>query len=187
LDSTTFLTTKFYRVNAVALFDFPYNGTAAIGASDFSALQGGQRVGFALDGTKQLGSKNLVGFGGKYEFLRPVYSQPSAGLGLLAFTGVFGNTNDAADFFAGGYITGFMTPRTNTPCTTDAIHVCGATVSAVPLPYSDEGTHTNRQDWAFYIKDTFSPTDRLKFDFGLRLDGVNWKKPECTIQWCAPT
>ena len=59
-------------------------------------------------------------------------------------------------------------PAHLTPCVTDAIHVCGATVSAVQLPYSDEASHTNRQDFAFYVKDTFSPTDRLKFDFGLR-------------------
>ena len=207
INATTFLTTKFYRVDSVSLFDFPYNGTNTVFGGDFAALQGGQRVGFALDGTKQLGSKNLVGFGGKYEFLRPVYSQPSATYGTSAFAG-FGNTLDAADFFGSnncpygpntvtfnpatstcGYITQFMPARSLAPCVTDAIHVCaaGPLPLAVQLPYSDEGTHTNRQDWAFYVKDTFSPTDRLKFDVGMRLDGVNWKKPECSIQWCAPT
>ena len=51
-------------------------------------MQGGQRTGFALDGTKQLGSKNLLGFGGKFDFLRPVYSQPSASASPFALGGI---------------------------------------------------------------------------------------------------
>ena len=37
------------------------------------------------------------------------------------------------------------------------------------------------------MKDTYSPTDRLKIDLGLRLDAVNWKLPTCDINWCNPT
>ena len=73
-------------------------------------------------------------------------------------------------------------------CGTNAINGgVGTLPSALQLPYSDEGTHTTRQDWSLYVKDTFSPTDRLKFDLGLRLDAANWLKPACTIEWCAPT
>ena len=108
LNATTFITTKFYRVDNTALFDFPQAGNGIYG-SDQVSLQGGQRVGFALDGTKQLGSKNLLGFGGKFDFLRPVYSQPSASTALFA---------NSTDFFPGsqGYnILDFLPNDANCP------------------------------------------------------------------------
>src|SRR5947209_10508858 len=175
LNSTTYITTKFYRVNSVSLFDFPYDSTNTVFFGDLVALQGGQRAGIALDGTKQLGSKNLLGFGAKYDFLRPVYSQPSATTAMVAFNG-YGSGLEGADFFspttcpanytnigvACGYITNFMTPYL-----VNGQPDCGAAATpaqrtqlcprAVQLPYSDESTHSLRQDWAFYIKDTFSP------------------------------
>lgn len=210
LDASTFLTAKFYRVNAVSLFDFPYDQTNTVFFGDFAAMQGGQRTGFAIDLTKQLGSKNLLAFGGKYDFLRPVYSQPSATTAMSAFGG-FGNSLESADFFASsncpygpstatytsastcGYITQYITPyRVSTancpPAGSIPAQICGGTLPlGVQLPYSDEGTHTMRQDFALYVKDTFSPTDRLKIDVGLRMDAANWKYPTCSIQWCAPT
>ena len=198
-NATTYLTAKFYRVDAVELFDIPEASNTTF-FQDQVSLQGGQRAGFALDGTKQLGSKNLLGFGGKYDFLRPVYSQPSATNSCLAFCG-FGAGQEAADFLPGGYITGYMPGRslgnalnvgqTGAACpvngTSAAPHItglgtnnCAPLPASVQLPYSDESTATNRQDCALYVKDTFSPTDRLKFDFGLRLDGVNWLRPAAT-------
>jgi hypothetical protein len=203
LDASTFFTAKYYRVNSVSLFDNPYNSNNAF-FGDYSALQGGQRTGFALDGTKQIGTKNLIGFGGKYEYLTPVFSQPSATNALFAFGG-FGSTIDAADFIpsancpaliTGGYgatcgyllSQGFI-PRSpgNALNTTTGLNTGAALPSVVPLPYSDETTSSPRQDFAFYIKDTFSPTDRLKIEAGLRLDAVNWRYPTCDINWCLPT
>jgi hypothetical protein len=208
LNATTFLTAKFYRVDSVSLFDFPYYGTGVF-AGDLVAMQGGQRTGFAIDGTKQLGSKNLVGFGGKYDFLQPVYSQPSATLGLLAFAGG-GNSIESAQFFTDascpaayggpgptgpgsglcGYIGGGFMPASLLPgqtCPAGTTPNTPACPFATQLPYSDESSHTLRQDWAFYLKDTYSPTDRLKIDMGLRLDATNWHYPTCDISSCAPT
>jgi Carboxypeptidase regulatory-like domain/TonB dependent receptor len=214
LNATTFITAKYYRVNAVALFDDPYNGNNTF-FGDYSSLQGGQRTGFSLDGTKQLGSKNLLGFGGKYEYLSPVFSQPSSTNALLAFGG-FGGTIDAADFIPAGSCPSIVTagygatcgylishgfvPRSPGPALFDLAgqagcpagnptftNVCALAPSVVPLPYSDETTSTPRQDFAFYLKDTFSPTDRLKIDLGVRMDGVNWRYPTCDIHWCLPT
>ncbi|HTD37265.1 MAG TPA: TonB-dependent receptor [Candidatus Limnocylindrales bacterium] len=205
--SSSFLTAKFYRVDSTDLFDFPYAGTSTVFLGDLNSLQGGQRTGFALDGTQQLGSKNLLGFGAKYDFLHPIYTQRSATTALFAFGG-FGNSIEAADFYSAancpafytsfgvtcGYITGYKTAYnlSAAQCNPTApLQVCPAgpvdPVTAVQLPYSDEGTHTNRQDWALYLKDTYSPTDRLKLDLGLRLDGANWRMPACTILLCAPT
>lgn len=205
LNATTFITGKFYRVNAVALFDIPNAGNGTLFTEQVSN-QGGQRAGFAIDGTKQFGSKNLVGFGGKYDFLRPVYSQPSATNAFASFGGFF-NNQEIFDFLPNdgacpngpggcGYLLG-NNPTGTRYCTpisqgaalnvTTGLNTGPALPTACQLPYSDESTNTNRQDFAFYVKDTFSPTDRLKFDFGLRLDGVNWKRPGCDINWCLPT
>jgi hypothetical protein len=228
-NSTTYLTAKFYRVNSVDLFDFPYYSTNTIDFGDINSLQGGLRTGFALDGTLQLGSKNLLGFGGRYDFLHPVYTQRSSTNGVYEFAGG-GNSLESADFFSPtncpygnnaatyaasvaanplasgavpcGYITQYMAPyqistaqcnpiRNGIPfqvCGTNSVNgLVGALPLAVQLPYGDEGTTTNRQDWALYVKDTYSPTDRLKFDIGLRLDAANWLKPGCDIYTCAPT
>ena len=213
LNSTTFLTTKFYRVDNTALFDFPQEGNG-IYASDVVSMQGGQRTGIALDGTKQVGSKHLLGFGGKYDFLRPVYSQPEASTSIYAFGG-FQYGNEVADFLpvsAGG--TGYLLPffpgqarslglglnvgQTGSSCPVNGpaasptitglgTNNCAPLPVALQLPYSDESTATLRQDWALYLKDTYSPTDRLKIDLGLRMDAVNWKMPTCDINWCNPT
>ncbi|MDP9104624.1 MAG: TonB-dependent receptor [Candidatus Eremiobacteraeota bacterium] len=212
LNATTFVTAKFYRVDNTALFDFPATGNGYY-FSDQVSMQGGQRVGFALDGTKQLGSKNLLGFGGKFDFLRPIYSQPSASAALFAFSGYFFNNSNQGlnmyDFLPNdascpggpnfcGYLLGQLPGQTlGTPfrghSLGNAFSPATGTNSGAPLPaalqlpYSDESTNTLRQDFAFYVKDTFSPTDRLKVDLGLRMDGVNWKMPTCDINWCNPT
>ncbi len=209
LDSSTFLTTKFYRVNAVALFDSPYNGNGVVNG-DFAGLQGGQRTGIALDGTRQLGSQHLLGFGGKFEYLTPIFSSPSSTNAAFTYGG-FGNSIETADFLpaAGCPYAGFgLAPNAGTGSACGYLigqgfvpyQIAGNGLNlatglntgaplplAVQLPYADNSTHTPRQDFAFYIKDTFTPTSRLKADIGLRMDAVNWKYPTCDIQWCLPT
>jgi hypothetical protein len=188
ISSSMFVTAKFYKVNAVTLFDFPYNSTGYF-LGDFAALQGGQRTGFAIDSTKQLDSKNLLGFGGKYEYLHPVYSQPS-GSGALMALGGFGSSLEIADFLPNNPATCPITSATKLYRTCGYIFSQfgpGANGNATVLPYSDERTSTNRQDFGFYVKDTFSATDRLKIDMGLRLDGVNNRLPACNINTCQPT
>jgi hypothetical protein len=209
LNSSTFLTTKFYRVNSVELFDSPYNQNGVVNG-DFSGLQGGQRTGVALDGTKQLGAKNLLGFGGKYEYLTPIFSAPSSTNAAFTFGG-FANSIETADFlsaancpYAGfglannvatgspcGYLLsqGFAPYRIpgNSLNLATGLNTGAPLPLALQLPYADNSTHTPRQDFAFYLKDTFTPTDRLKLDVGLRMDAVNWRSPACDIQWCLPT
>jgi hypothetical protein len=209
LNATTYVTAKFYRVDNTALFDFPTTGNGFYG-SDFAAMQGGQRTGFAIDGTKQLGSKNLLGFGGKFDFLRPVYSQPSASTSMWANAAAFfpgPQGYNVADFLPNdascplgpggcGYLLGnnpggiayFRGHSLGNAFSTATGANTGAPLpAALQLPYADESTSTIRQDFALYVKDTFSPTDRLKFDIGLRMDGINWKAPTCDINWCNPT
>jgi hypothetical protein len=184
LDASTFLTAKFWAVNAVSLFDFPYITNAFDGA-DFSSLQGGLSRGVTFDVTKQLDSKNLLGFGGLYTFLHPTFSQASATGGLFNVAG-FGYGYEVADFLpndancplgagACGYLLG------NNPTGTQYVP------NGTTVPMTGESASTNRSDWALYLKDTYSPTDRLKIDAGLRMDASQWHLPTCTIDLCVPT
>jgi len=206
LGATAFITGKFYRVNNVELFDIPFNGTSTIPNGDRQGFQGGQRTGFALDGTKQIGSKNLVGFGGKYEFLSPLLGYLSAANGVATYAG-FANSLEAADFFTPGscpsfyravignganscgYVTNYFTPYRvagSVACSAAALNT-PACPEAVQLPLANVVTSATRQDWALYLKDTYSPTDRLKLDLGVRLDAVNWRYGDCSIYRCLPT
>ncbi len=112
LNSSTFFTVKLYKVNATAIFDQPDAAPAALafgGTDDAYVLQGGQRTGFAIDLTKQLGTKHLLGFGGKYEFIHPIDSFQSASVGVLA--AAFGGN----DFAVRRLLTGVVR-RIRLPC-----------------------------------------------------------------------
>jgi hypothetical protein len=206
LNASTFLTAKFYRVNNVEQFDRAFNSTSTFPLGDEVSLQGGQRTGFGVDGTKQLGSKNLLGFGGKYEFLLPVFSFVSATVGPFTYAG-FGNSLEAADFFTPGscpafyqnvigngpascgYVTNYIPAYRQAgaaACPAGTLDTPACPL-AVQLPPGNDQTSASRQDWALYLKDTYSPTDRLKLDVGLRLDAVNWKYGDCSIYRCLPT
>jgi hypothetical protein len=155
INSSTYLTAKYYKVNSVVTFDFPYYTQSY---DSFVALQGGLSTGFTLDVTKQLNSKNLIKLGAQSAFLHPIYNQYDGPLGFLA-AGAFGSGFEAPDFLPGGYLSTYF-PN-----------------GAPRIPAFLEVTGTNRQDYAFYLNDTYSPTDRLKFDLGLRLDGANYRLP----------
>ena len=182
VDPSTFVTAKAYVVNAVVLQDFPNLGTSQF-FSDVNTLTGGITRGLALDGTKQLGTKNLLGFGGTYKFLRPVFSQATVTGGLTNFVG-YGEGLEALDFlpndancpFAGacGYLYG--NNATGTRYVPDGQR----------LPLGNESGQTTRQDWAVYMQDTFSPSERLKISAGLRVDAANWQYG-CSIDNCLPT
>jgi hypothetical protein len=176
LDASTFLTLKAYRTDAVVTFDFPYDGDALF-YSDYYLKQGGQRSGTALDVTKQLGSKNLVQLGGKYEFLHPVYD--------------FFNTNDG--FFSTvftGQVYDFVPNDVSCPLGVDG--GCGYLASQGltnpgKIPQNNEYSSTNRQDYAFYLTDTFSPSSKTKISAGLRFDGAKYRFRTTDSQYYAPS
>ena len=183
-DPSTFLTTKFYVANSVVDFDFPFDyGTPLNGpsftVSGFDELQGGKQTGITLDGTKQLGEKHLLQFGGKYAFLQPVYS--------------FRDTTDSLFFlsgFGGGEAYDFL-PANSPSCAPLGV-TCGYLQPYFPnglprLPAIVQTAVTQRQDSALYVRDQYSPNSRLKIDAGLRLDIANYLGPACSIQTCLPT
>jgi len=168
LDASTFLTTKFYRVNSVSTFDRPYLNA---GYRFYSSLQGGQQTGVTLDATKQLNSKNLIKAGGAYAFLHPVFNFFDPSLGFLAAGGQ-SNGYEVADFL----------PASNPDCKggSPGGTSCGYLTKFFPngmprVPAFLETTGTNRSDFSAYLNDTFSPNDKVKLDLGLRVDGASYR------------
>lgn len=161
LNPSTFLTAKFYKVNAVTDFSNQFASNSFF--FDGESQQGGLRSGFSLDFTKQVGSKHLLQAGGKYEFLTPVFDYPDNITGLAA---VDFNQIQLYDFLdpsnpnSTGYLGGFFP------------------AGAIPkVPIYLETTNTHRQDFALYLQDTFTPNDNLKVTYGVRMDGVNYRYP----------
>lgn len=195
LSNSTFLTAKYYQLDSVVDFNLPLNGTATFFPS-FETLQGGHRVGTALDVNSQLNSKNLLTFGGKYDFLHPVFDQIAPIDGILATSGFSNGGNETADFInpaAPGALGNC--PLDATPVADPTTSYCGylyqranaAKLGGVigPVPYNSEQTVTNRQDFAFYVRDKFTPNDKLNIDLGLRLDGSHYRLPG--TDGCNPT
>jgi len=177
LDASTFLTTKFYKVNSVATFDEPY---ASAGYRYFSALQGGLSDGVTLDITKQAGSKNLIKLGGSYAFLHPVFNFLDPSLGYLA-AGGFQNGYEIADFLPANNPDCAPPPNSPPGTTVSPLNTsCGYLTQFFPngvprVPAFLETTGTNRQDYGLYLNDTVSPNDKLKIDLGARVDGANYR------------
>ena len=183
ISSTLFATAKYYEVNNVELFDNIYNGQN-FDNGDSVAQQGGWARGVTLDFTKQLNSRNLVGFGADYRYLHPVFGQITGTGGLWNLFAA--NGYEVADFLpnnnacpAGPGNCGYLLGNNQ-----------GGTAYIAPgtkVPRANESAATNRNDYSLYIQDTYTPTSQLKVDVGLRLDGAHWRYPKCDINTCLPT
>jgi len=174
LNADTFLTAKFYRVNAVAVFDQPYDSIF----NEQEKLEGGQRTGFAVDLTKQVSSKNLLTAGGKFAYLHPVESAVDPSTGLLAISTL--GLAQASGLGFSTLVYDFLSPQdTSVAC---GVFRCGYLSSYFPngvprVPAFDEQAPSDRQDAALYISDSYAPTAKLKIAAGLRLDIANYRLP----------
>lgn len=162
LNSSTYFNVKLYRVVSTTIFDFPYDDQSVF-FSDFYLLQGGQRSGTEAEITKQLGTKNTVKFGGKYEYLHPEYNFDGYYDGFLA-SALYGN---AGDFLPGGYLS-----------------TKGINRSVDPYG-SNEGS-TNRQDYSIYVTNTYAPSARTNIQGGVRFDGSNYRFATTDSSFYAP-
>jgi hypothetical protein len=179
LDSSTFVTAKFYRVAAVTTFDDPFAGQGVIFGS-YYLPQGGNRTGGALDITKQLGSKHLLQLGGKYDFLAPTYDQVDPGDGFLS--AAYGG--EAYDFVPNTPAACPIYDGTKTPA-------CGYLYNYLanpgPIPMNDEQSSTLRQDIAAYLTDTYTPNANLKVQGGVRVDGSRYRFGSSLSEYYEPT
>jgi len=187
LSAASFITAKYYQLDSVTTFDFPNNVAGVVGFASFSALQGGHRTGGTLDFSTQFNSQHLLQSGLEYDFLHPVYDQINPLDGLFAVSG----------FNAGYEANDFINPAApgnlgSCPLVTDpnGTSYCGYLTKYLgptpgPIPYNLEQTVTNRQDFAFYLRDKFTPNDRTNVDFGVRLEGAHYRLPPLT--GCNPT
>jgi hypothetical protein len=171
INSTTFLSAKFYQVNSVVTFDFP--SWEEFGGS---ILQGGFTKGVTADMTTQLGDKNVLKFGADYAYLRPVYDQPGAGFGVLST--IFGGGDISSGLGAFEFLD-FLPNNANCPF---GLGVCGYLSAYLPslparIPQNLEQSIATRQDFSLYIDDTISASSRLQIEPGLRFDGVNYRMP----------
>jgi len=98
-NATTFLAARFYHISQQALFSDPSGSASSFGGSRSPNQDGGGRLGFSGELTKQLGSKNLVTLSTKYEVDRAIFSEsdPLYGFYSLAGIGLVGR-QDWVDF-----------------------------------------------------------------------------------------
>ena len=192
LNSSTYFSLTFYKVNSVTVFDVPNGGPSAIGIGDTYNTQGGLTTGGTLSLTKQLNSRNLLQFGADYGWLHPVDSFASLGVTFLG-----------AAIFDPSVPYDFISP--NDPNCPLGPGGCGYAYSAFPnasqlkIPMFDQQAIANRQDISFYLNDKVDFSERLKGEFGVRVDEANYHVPApgidpttCTTQylpakWTAPT
>ena len=184
VDASTYFSARIYETKGVTITDQPYN-QARFATLETLRGSGGKRDGASLDATKQVGGKHLFQAGVKYETNVPDKTFIDPLDGLYSFAGVAGPNSSA--------LYTFINPRNPNPdlaaCPIDPPSLAGTGKSycgyltsylgADPgsVPPINEKSHAVLQEYAAYITDTYSPTDRLKINAGLRLDGANYQLP----------
>jgi len=179
INAKTYLTARYYRVNALAVFDEPLTATPAFGAiNDALISQGGTRTGLGADLTEQFNSRNLAQFGLRYEFAHAVgvQNEPDFGTQILAGAGGAGGAFLAADFLPFSFNTNPDSACSNPNFgASPTVPACGYLSQFFPngiprIPSYYRAARVDRSTLAYYANDTYSPTDRLKFDLGIRVD-----------------
>ena len=192
LGASSLLTARFWRTFVGQSQDMPAQGI-------FAQPYGGTRTAGQLDGTTQIGSKNLLKYGSIYDWVVPygnrydftsytafttpafvvtyAITHPNAPLPLpYTYTGLLPNNNPSAqagleqDFFSPGF------------CAQLRIHTgCGYLSSYFPggvrFPFEEDVATVAQQQYGLYLQDTLEMSDRWKAEAGVRLDGYNFQIP----------
>jgi hypothetical protein len=192
LGTSSVLSARYFRTWAEQSQDMPAQGI-------YADPYGGTRTGAQIDGATQLGSKNLLKYGGIYEyvvpygtrydftsytaFTTPAYiityaiTHPLQPLPLpYTYTGLLPNNNPAAqegleeDFFSPAF------------CAEMGLHTnCGYLSSYFPggvrFPFEEDVATVAQQEYGWYVQDTMEMSSRWKAEAGLRLDGYNFQIP----------
>jgi hypothetical protein len=181
INSSTFLQAMAYHTNSVTIFDFPLSGGPSATGTSHVDQQGGLSSGLKIDLTEQLSEKNLFKIGAAYRFLHPVFDQVSNNYG--PFNLLFGpNGTSVSDFLSPAQCVsnGFTGANAGT-CGYIYNNGTFAMPAGTQIPNGYQSTSTNRNDYAVYVNDTWSPNDKLKIDAGLRMDVANYQLPPARI------
>jgi len=159
----------------------------------YTPQSGGDRTGASSEISYQLDQRNLIQIGGKYEFVKPFgtatdvvdYAYPYFGQATEAGSGV-PFAVPFADFLPASACSGSLAPpgylNVNTPTSSTNVP-CGYLSqyfkNGIPrLPPEVDAPVTNQQLYGLFAQDTAKIGNKLRAQFGLRLDGYNFLTPE---------
>ncbi|MBV8530661.1 MAG: TonB-dependent receptor, partial [Candidatus Eremiobacteraeota bacterium] len=192
--SSSLLTARYWRTFVGQSQDMPAQGI-------FAQPYGGTRTAGQIDGTTQIGTKNLLKYGGIYDwvvpygnrydftsytaFTTPPYiitypiTHPLQPLPLpYTYTGLLPNNNPSAQV-PGSLEQDFFSPAF---CAQLRISSnCGYLSSWFPggarFPFEEDVATVAQQQYGAYLQDTIEMSNRWKGEAGLRLDGYNFQIP----------
>jgi len=192
LGSTSLLTTRFWRTFSGQSQDMPAQGI-------FAEPFGGTRTAGQMDGTTQIGTKNLLKYGGIYDWVVPygnrydftsytaytapayiiTYSitHPNQPLPLpYTYSGLLPNNNPAAQ---AGLEEDFFSPAF---CAQLKIsNGCGYLSAWFPggvrFPFEEDVATVAQQQYGAYLQDNIDMSAKWRAMAGLRLDGYNFQIP----------
>jgi Carboxypeptidase regulatory-like domain/TonB dependent receptor len=192
LGSSSLLTARYWRTFTGQSQDMPAQGI-------FAEPYGGTRTAGQIDGTTQIGSKNLLKYGAIYDwvvpygnrydftsytaFTTPAYIITYSILHPLqplpepyTYTGLLPNNNPAAQQ---GLLEDFYSPAFCRQI--GAGSNCGYLASWFPggvrFPFEEDVATVAQQQYGAYLQDTIDMSARWKAEAGLRLDGYNFQIP----------
>jgi len=179
LSPSTYFNVRYYKTQSVSVFDEPFATNDAFAEAESSNTQGGTRTGYATDFTTQIGSKNELQLGAKFEYLVPQFALTDPLDGLFLSSG-FGNGFDTASFLS----------PSDPACPLGAGY-CGYLSQFFPkgvpkVPEFTTDPMLRRQDYSLYADDTITPSTKLKIDAGLRLDMSHFDYPPVSSGLYAP-
>ncbi|MBV9262673.1 MAG: carboxypeptidase regulatory-like domain-containing protein, partial [Candidatus Eremiobacteraeota bacterium] len=194
LGSSSLLTARYFRTWADQSQDMPAQGI-------FADPYGGSRTGGQIDGTTQIGTKQLLRYGGIYQFVVPygnrydftsytafttppyivtyAITHPFQPLPLpYTYNGLLPNNNPSAQI-AGALEQDFFSPAF---CAQINLRGnCGYLSSYFPggvrFPFEEDVSTVSQQQYGWYAQDTIEWSNRFKSEVGLRLDGYNFQIP----------
>jgi len=177
LNSSTYLSLKGYNWQTLQGGSNYYSGSP----SPQNSTTGGQRTGVILDIVKTLSEKHTVTIGGKLENSHPFWDGIFGYQGYNQLLANAGGTNvpQIGDFAAPANPNAPISATNPCPVIGGCyLYGTGMFPGGTPnVPqFGINYNKTDLQTFGLYIRDQFTPNAKLKLDFGLRLDGENWKQ-----------
>jgi hypothetical protein len=194
LGSSSLLTARYFRTFSEQSQNMPAQGI-------FADPYGGRRTGGQIDGTTQLGSKNLLKYGTIYQYVVPygnrydftsytafttppfivtyAITHPLQPLPLpYTYTGLLPNNNPSSQI-PGSLEQDFFSPSfcAQIRLTTNCGYLGSYFPGGARFPFEEDVSTVGQQQYGAYLQDTIEMSSRWKSELGLRLDGYNFQIP----------